>query len=85
VLRTVIAKFFDPGAHDFNPRTVHVRKLLVEPLKGFPVGASLFILSDAARYQGQSARLLGDHPEEAVLIERLLEVAIRKIPQPGPQ
>jgi hypothetical protein len=42
--------------------------------------ASLFILSDAVRYQGQWRRLLDDHPEEAVLIDRFLDIAIRKLP-----
>jgi len=42
--------------------------------------AALFILSDAVRYQGQRERLLQDHPEEAVLIDRFLDVAVRKLP-----
>jgi hypothetical protein len=42
--------------------------------------AALFILSDAARYQGQWQKLLGDHPEEEVLIDRFLDVATRKLP-----
>jgi hypothetical protein len=42
--------------------------------------AALFILSDVVRYQGQWKRLLDDHPQEAVLVDRFLEVATRKIP-----
>ncbi len=42
--------------------------------------AALFILSDVVRYQGQWKRLLEDHPEEAVLIDRFLDLAIRKLP-----
>jgi hypothetical protein len=42
--------------------------------------AALFILSDVVRYQGQWKRLLDDHPDEAVLIDRLLDIAIRKVP-----
>jgi YaaC-like protein len=41
---------------------------------------ALFILSDFVRYQGQWQRLLDDHPEEAVLIDRLLDLSTRKIP-----
>jgi YaaC-like Protein len=42
--------------------------------------AALFILSDVVRYQGQWKRLLDDHPQEAVLIDRFLDVATRKVP-----
>ena len=42
--------------------------------------AALFILSDVVRYQGQWHRLLNDHPEEEVLIDRFLDIAIRKLP-----
>jgi hypothetical protein len=42
--------------------------------------AALFILSDAVRYQGQWQKLLADHPEEEVLVDRFLEVATRKLP-----
>lgn len=43
--------------------------------------ASLFILSDVVRYQvDQWARLLDDHPDEAILIERFLDLAARKVP-----
>ncbi len=43
--------------------------------------AALFILSDVVRYQvDQWARLLDDHPDEAIFIERFLDVAARKIP-----
>ncbi|MGA9762631.1 MAG: hypothetical protein WBQ14_09425 [Gaiellaceae bacterium] len=48
-----------------------------EPLIYF---AALFILSDVVRYQGQWRRLLDDHPEEAILIDRFLEIAARKLP-----
>jgi hypothetical protein len=34
--------------------------------------AALFILSDVVRYQGQWKRLLDDHPEEALLVDRFL-------------
>ncbi len=44
------------------------------------VGA-LFILSDVVRYQAdQWLRLLKDHPAEAVLIDRFLAIAVRKLP-----
>jgi hypothetical protein len=42
--------------------------------------AALFILSDAVRYQGQWQKVLDDHPEEEVLVDRFLDVAIRKLP-----
>lgn len=43
--------------------------------------AALFILSDVVRYQvDQWARLLDDHPDEAIIIERFLDVAARKVP-----
>jgi hypothetical protein len=42
--------------------------------------AALFILADAARYQPQWKGLLDDHPEEAILVERFLELAVRKVP-----
>lgn len=42
--------------------------------------ASLFILSDMVRYQGQWKRLLDDHPQEAVLVDRFLDIATRKVP-----
>ena len=42
--------------------------------------AALFILADAVRYQGQWTRLLDEHPSEAVLIERFMEIALRKLP-----
>jgi hypothetical protein len=42
--------------------------------------AALFILSDVVRYQGQWKRLIDEHPEEAVLIDRFLDIAIRKLP-----
>jgi hypothetical protein len=42
--------------------------------------ASLFILADLVRYQGQWKRLLDDHPQEAVLVDRFLDIATRKVP-----
>src|SRR5215218_4173299 len=40
--------------------------------------AALFILSDVVRYQvDQWARLLDDHPDEEIFIERFLDVAAR--------
>jgi YaaC-like Protein len=43
--------------------------------------AALFILSDVARYQPEHwLRLLEDHPAEAILIERFLDIAGRKLP-----
>lgn len=42
--------------------------------------ASLFILVDVVRYQGQWRRLIDDHPEEAILVDRFLDLAIRKLP-----
>lgn len=43
--------------------------------------ASLFILSDAVRYHPEQwLRLLNDHPGEAILIDRFLDVATRKVP-----
>ena len=42
--------------------------------------AALFTLSDAVRYQGQWQKLLADHPEEEVLVDRYLDVAVRKLP-----
>jgi hypothetical protein len=43
--------------------------------------AALFILSDVVRYQvDQWARLLDDHPDEGIFIERFLDVASRKVP-----
>jgi hypothetical protein len=42
---------------------------------------SLFILSSAARYEpGQWQRLLESRPAEAILVDRLLDLGIRKIP-----
>lgn len=55
----------------------HSRQQLAE----FPMYyAALFILSDVVRYQGQWKRLIDEHPEEAVLIDRFLDIAIRKLP-----
>jgi hypothetical protein len=43
--------------------------------------AALFILSDVVRYQvEQWKRLLDDHPSEQLLVERFLEVGVRKLP-----
>jgi hypothetical protein len=42
--------------------------------------ASLFIIADVVRYQGQWRRLIDDHPEEAILVDRFLDLAIRKVP-----
>lgn len=43
--------------------------------------AGLFILSDVARYQPQHwLRLLDDHPAEAVLVDRFLDIGLRKLP-----
>jgi len=42
--------------------------------------AALFVLSDVVRYQGQWKRLLDEHQEEAVLIDRFLDIAVRKLP-----
>lgn len=43
--------------------------------------AALFILSDVVRYQpDQWLRLLNDHPDEAIMIDRFLEIAARKLP-----
>jgi hypothetical protein len=43
--------------------------------------ASLFILSDVVRYQPEQwLRLLDDHRDEAIVIERFLDVAVRKLP-----
>jgi YaaC-like Protein len=51
---------------------------LAEPLVYL---ASLFILSSAVRYEPEQwQRLLEDHPAEAILIDRMLEVATRKLP-----
>jgi YaaC-like Protein len=51
------------------------------PLAEFPTYyAALFTLSDVVRYQGQWKRLIDEHPEEAVLIERFLDIAVRKLP-----
>jgi YaaC-like Protein len=50
-------------------------------LAEFPIYyASLFTLSDMVRYQGQWKRLLDDHPQEAVLVDRFLAIATRKVP-----
>ena len=58
----------------FAPSAVELGELLVHP-------AALFILSDVVRYQpDQWARLLDDHPDEAILVERYLDVAARKVP-----
>jgi len=59
---------------DFN--TGHVD--LAEPLVYY---ATLFILSSAVRYEPEQwQRLLEDHPSESILVERLLDVATRKVP-----
>jgi hypothetical protein len=43
--------------------------------------AALFILSDVVRYQvEQWKRLLDDHPSEQLLVERFLEIGVRKLP-----
>jgi hypothetical protein len=43
--------------------------------------ASLFVLSDVVRYQPEQwLRLLDDHREEAIVIERFLDIAVRKLP-----
>jgi hypothetical protein len=53
----------------------------VYPLAEFPTYyAALFTLSDVVRYQGQWVRLLEEHTEEAVVVERLLDIAVRKLP-----
>jgi hypothetical protein len=58
----------------FGPPRLQLGELLIHH-------AALFILSDVVRYQvDQWARLLDDHPEEAILVERLLDVAARKVP-----
>lgn len=54
------------------------RKDLSETLAYF---AGLFVLSDVVRYQPQQwLRLLDDHPRESILVERFLDIAIRKVP-----
>ncbi len=54
------------------------RVVLSEQLVYF---VALFILSDVVRYQaGQWQDLLEERPEEAVLIERFLDLATRKVP-----
>jgi YaaC-like Protein len=59
---------------NFAPDAVAFSELLTYLL-------ALFILSDLVRYQAdQWARLLEDHPEEAILVERFLDSAGRKIP-----
>jgi hypothetical protein len=59
---------------DFN--TGHVD--LAEPLVYYAI---LFILSSAVRYEPEQwQRLLDDHPAEGILVERMLDVATRKIP-----
>jgi hypothetical protein len=43
--------------------------------------ATLFILSSAVRYQPEQwKRLTDDHPAEAILVDRYLDLAIRKLP-----
>lgn len=43
--------------------------------------AALFILSDVVRYQAEHwLRLLEDHPAEEILIDRFLDIAVRKLP-----
>jgi hypothetical protein len=43
--------------------------------------AALFILADVVRYQAdQWNRLLSDHPAEAILVERFLDLVPRKLP-----
>jgi hypothetical protein len=51
------------------------------PLAEFPTYyAALFILSDVVRYQGQWKRLVDERQKEAVLVDRFLDTAIRKLP-----
>jgi YaaC-like Protein len=59
---------------DFRPgRSVHSETLL------YLLG--LFILSDVVRYQpDQWKRLLDDHPAEMILIDRFLDIGVRKVP-----
>jgi hypothetical protein len=58
----------------FSPERLHLSELLAYL-------AALFILSDVVRYQvDQWARLLDDHPDEAILVERFLDLAARKMP-----
>jgi hypothetical protein len=43
--------------------------------------AALFILSSAVRYDPEQwKRLLDDHPAEGILIDRFVDVAVRKLP-----
>lgn len=54
------------------------RTEIAEPLAFY---AMLFILSSVVRYEPEQwQRLLLDHPAEAILVERLLNVAERKVP-----
>jgi hypothetical protein len=58
---------------EFDTRT-HFGEIVV-------YSAALFILSDVVRYQvDQWKRLLDDHPSEQLLVERFLDIAIRKLP-----
>ncbi len=59
---------------DFRPgRTFHSETLLYL--------LALFILSDVVRYQpDQWKRLLDDHPAETILIDRFLDIGVRKVP-----
>ena len=58
----------------FAPRRLDLSEILIYL-------AALFILSDVVRYQvDQWARLLDDHPGEAIIIERFLDIASRKVP-----
>jgi len=61
---------------DFGPSTQAFGELVT-------YYAALFILSDAVRYQAdQWLRLLDDHPSEAILVMRFLDMAVRKVPNP---
>jgi hypothetical protein len=65
--------FGEPWA-DFGPARTRLGELVT-------YYAALFTLSDAVRYQAdQWLRLLADHPAEAILIDRYLDVVVRKLP-----
>ncbi len=54
------------------------RLVLAEPVIHH---AALFILSSAVRYMAEDwKRLVDDHPAEAILLDRYLDLASRKVP-----
>jgi hypothetical protein len=59
---------------DFGPLRSHLSDVALH-------FAALFILSDVVRYQPDRwKRLLDEHPIEATLVDRYLDVAVRKVP-----